>query len=204
MIAKLRNYFFAGLLVTAPIAITIYFVWIFVNFVDSKVTQFFPEFFFSSPIAIPGSGLLLFAIFMILIGWFTASFLGRIIVRFGEKILGRVPVIRGIYTAIKQIFGTVLKKQSDAFRQVVLIEYPRKGSWAMGFLTGSTKGEVQKVTKETMVNVFLPTTPNPTSGFLLFVPKKDIRPLKMSVDQGIKMIISAGIITPSDTGKKKS
>jgi len=202
MILKLRNYFFAGILVTAPIAITIYFVLVFVNFVDSKVTQFFPDFFFSLPLEVPGSGLLVFIMSMILIGWFTASFLGRIIVRFGERILGKVPVIRGIYTAIKQIFGTVLKKQSDAFRQVVLIEYPRRGSWAMGFLTGSTKGEVQKTTKEEMVNVFLPTTPNPTSGFLLFVPKKDIRPLKMSVDQAIKMIISAGIITPNGTKKK--
>ena len=202
MILKLRNYFFAGILVTAPLAITIYFVWIFVNFVDSKVTNFFPDFFFSFPIEIPGSGLLVFITSMILIGWFTASFLGRIIVRFGEKILSRVPVIRGIYTAVKQIFGTVLKKQSDAFRQVVLIEYPRKGSWAMGFLTGSTKGEVQKITKDEIVNVFLPTTPNPTSGFLLFIPKRDVRPLKMSVDEGIKMIISAGIITPSKKNKK--
>ena len=154
------------------------------------------------PIEVPGSGLLVFITSMILIGWFTASFLGRIIVRFGEKILSRVPVIRGIYTAVKQIFGTVLKKQSDAFRQVVLIEYPRKGSWAMGFLTGSTKGEVQKITKNETVNVFLPTTPNPTSGFLLFIPKRDVRPLKMSVDEGIKMIISAGIITPSKKNKK--
>lgn len=202
MILKLRNYFFAGILVTAPLAITIYFVWIFVNFVDSKVTKFFPDFFFSLPIEVPGIGLLVFITSMILIGWFTASFLGRIIVKFGEKILSRVPVIRGIYTAVKQIFGTVLKKQSDAFRQVVLIEYPRKGSWAMGFLTGSTKGEVQKITKNETVNVFLPTTPNPTSGFLLFIPKRDVRPLKMSVDEGIKMIISAGIITPSKKNKK--
>ena len=119
---------------------------------------------------------------------------------FFEKILSKMPVLRNIYSGLKQLFETILTQKSNSFREVVLIEYPRSGIWAMGFLTGDTKGEVNRKTKNQMVNIFLPTTPNPTSGFLLFVPKKDVIRLTMTVEEGIKMIISAGIITPS---KKK-
>ncbi len=109
-----------------------------------------------------------------------------------------MPVIRNVHSAIKQILETVLAQQSNAFREAVLIEYPRRGIWAVGFITGTTEGEVQNMTAEECINVFLPTTPNPTSGFLLFVPKKDIAPLSMSVEEAIKMVISGGIVTPPD------
>ena len=135
---------------------------------------------------------------LILVGWLAAGFLGRFFLRTGEKVVDRMPVIRSIYGAIKQIFETVIKGQSSAFRDAVLVEYPRRGIWAIAFLTGRTKGEVQNLTEEEVINVFLPTTPNPTSGFLLFVPKKDMVPLSMSVEEAIKMVISGGMVTPDD------
>ena len=135
---------------------------------------------------------------MILVGALTAGILGRYFVRTSERILARMPVIRGLYSATKQIFETVLAQKSNAFRQAVLVEYPRRGIWAIAFITGRTEGEVQNLTRETVTNIFLPTTPNPTSGFLLFVPKKDLVPLTMTVEEAIKMVISGGIVTPPD------
>lgn len=129
---------------------------------------------------------------------FAAGFIGRFFVRIWESLLARMPVIRSVYSALKQIFETVLAQQSTAFRQVVLVEYPRRGTWALGFVSGVSKGEVQRLTKDDCINVFLPTTPNPTSGFLLFVPKDDVIPLEMSVEDGLKMVISGGIVTPPD------
>ena len=124
--------------------------------------------------------------------------MGRWGVRTGERILNRMPVVRSVYSAIKQIFETILAQQSNAFREAVLIEYPRRGIWAIGFITGTTKGEVQNLTEEETVNIFLPTTPNPTSGFLLFVPREEVVPLDMSVEEAVKMVISGGIVTPPD------
>ena len=115
-----------------------------------------------------------------------------------------MPVLRNIYSGLKQLFEAILNKKSNSFREVVLIEYPRKGIWAMGFLTGNTEGEVQRITKNSLINIFLPTTPNPTSGFLLFLPSKDVVRLSMTVEEGIKMIISAGMLTPSEKQKRLS
>lgn len=201
LIGRLRNYFLAGLLVTAPIAITIYIAWVVVNFVDSRVTPLIPAKYNPEtylPINIPGLGLLLVFVAVTLIGALTAGFIGRFVVRSGERILARMPVVRSLYGALKQIFEAVLTHTSTAFRKVVLIEYPRRGIWVIGFITGSTKGEIQNLTEDTVINVFLPTTPNPTSGFLLFVPAKDVYELSMSVEEGIKMVVSGGIVTPPD------
>jgi uncharacterized membrane protein len=203
--ARLRTYFLAGILVTAPITITLYAAWIFVAFVDGKVTPLIPESYNPStylPFDIPGLGLVVMAAVLILIGWLTAGFLGRLFLRISERILRRMPIISGTYSAIKQIFETVLKKQSNAFREAVLVEYPRRGVWAIAFITGRTKGEVQGLIEEEVINVFLPTTPNPTSGFLLFVPRKDIIHLSMTVEEAIKMVISGGIVTPPDRRPK--
>ncbi|HCP01660.1 MAG TPA: hypothetical protein DIT35_09225, partial [Rhodospirillaceae bacterium] len=147
---------------------------------------------------IPGVGLIVLIISLIIIGALTRMLLGRTLVRLGESLVNRMPVVRSVYGATKQVVETVLKSQSDAFRQVVLFEYPRRGSWAIGFVTGQTKGEVQNLTNDDVVNVFLPTTPNPTSGYLLFLPRREIIPLSMTVEEGIKMIISGGIVTPPD------
>ncbi len=198
-LGKMRNYFLAGILVTAPISITIYVTWGFLKFLDHKITPFIPAQYNPNtylPVDIPGLGLIIAVVFFIVVGWFTRNFLGRLLVRVSEYIVERLPVISTIYGAIKQIFETVMASQSDAFKEVVMFEYPRKGIWVVGFVTGRTKGEVQALTETETVNVFLPTTPNPTSGFLLFIPKKDLKFMKMSVEEGIKMIVSGGIITP--------
>ena len=206
LIAKLRAYFFAGVLVTAPIGITFYLAWLFINFVDGQVTPLIPARYNPEnylPFGIPGLGLVVAAVALILIGALTAGFVGRYFLRQGERLLARMPVIRSIYGATKQIFETVLAKQSSAFREAVLVEYPRRGIWAVGFITGRTEEEVKNLTEEETVNVFLPTTPNPTSGFLLFIPRKDLVHLTMTVEEAIKMVVSGGIVTPPDRRPKK-
>ena len=198
---RVRAYLMTGILVVAPISITLYLAWIFIGFVDDRVTPLIPARYNPEsylPFALPGLGLLVLIIFLILIGAATAGFFGRLWTRASEQILGRMPVIRNVYSAVKQILETVLAQQSNAFREAVLVEYPRRGIWAIAFITGRTEGEVQNVTEEECTNIFLPTTPNPTSGFLLFVPKKDLIPLNMSVEEAIKMVISGGIVTPPD------
>lgn len=199
--ARLRNYFFTGILVTAPISITFYLAWLFINFVDHRIQPLIPAKYHPEnylPFGIPGLGLVIMIVALTLIGALTAGFMGRLLIRFYEGLLNRMPVIRSVYNAVKQILETVLAQQSQAFREAVLVEYPRRGMWAIAFITGRTEGEVQNLTEEETINLFLPTTPNPTSGFLLFVPRKDIVHLSMSVEEAIKMVISGGIVTPPD------
>jgi uncharacterized membrane protein len=198
-LSKIRSYFLTGVIITAPVGLTFYVAILFIGFVDSRVRNIIPEKYHYDnllPIEIPGIGLLFVFILLTFIGFLTAGLIGRFIIKLGERIISRLPIIRSVYGALKQIFESVLASSSKSFREVVLIEYPRKGVWAIGFITGDTKGEVQNATKENMVNVFLPTTPNPTSGFLLFVPRKDVIILDMNVEEGIKMVISGGIVTP--------
>ncbi len=198
---RLRNYFFAGVLVTAPIGITIWIGWGLVSFVDDQVMPLIPPRWNPEtylPFSLPGLGVLVLIVSLIVAGFFTAGVLGRNLVGIGERLLDRMPVIRSVYGAIKQVVETVLQEQSKAFREVVLIQYPRKGSWAIGFITGQTEANVQHGTPKSVVNVFLPTTPNPTSGFLLFVPRDELRLLTMTVEEGIKMVVSGGIVTPPD------
>ena len=192
LIRHLRGYFLAGVLITAPIGITFYLAWLFINWVDNKMTPLLPPAYNPEtylPFGIPGLGLLMACLLMTLIGALTAGILGRYWIRTSEKLLARMPVIRSVYGALKQIFETVLSHQSNAFREVVLFEYPRRGSWALGFITGTTQGEIQNSTKDDVVNVFLPTTPNPTSGYLLFLPRRELVVLSMTVEEGIKMVI---------------
>ena len=209
---RLRAYFLAGILVTAPLAITIALATWLIEFVDSRIVPLIPlrynpdvylKEYLGYEIGIPGLGLIVLVIFITLVGSMTAGFLGRFVIRFSENMLNRMPVIRSIYGASKQILETVLQQQSNAFRQAVLVEYPRRGIWAIGFITGRTEGEVQNLTADELINVFLPTTPNPTSGFLLFVPKQDLIKLNMSVEEAIKMVISGGIVTPPDRRPKE-
>ena len=198
---KLRNYMIAGILVTAPIGLTVWLAWAFITWIDDKVMPLIPMAYHPEsylPFSIPGLGLFFVLIGLVLIGAFTANLLGRSFLRISERVLERMPIIRGIHATIKQVFETVLSHQSDAFRQVALVEYPRRGIWALGFLTGETLGEVQNLTQEKVLNIFLPTTPNPTSGFLLFVPEDDVIILDMTVEEGIKMVMSGGIVTPPD------
>lgn len=201
LLARLRTYFFAGVLVTAPIGITLYLVWLFVDFVDSQVEPLIPARYNPEtylPFSIPGLGLLVSIVVLVMIGAFTAGLLGRWVLGLFDRLMARMPVARNLHSALKQILETVLAQKSNAFRQVVLVEYPRRGIWAIGFITGDTVGEVQNLTEDEMVNVFLPTTPNPTSGFLLFLPRSELFKLNMTVEEGIKMVVSGGIVTPPD------
>lgn len=204
--ARFRRYFFTGILVTAPISITIYLTYIFLTFVDSKVVHLLPSEWYETIYAkttIPGLGLIIVIAVFILIGWFATNFLGRLFIRLSEYIVEQMPVIRTLYGAIKQIFETIMASQSSAFREVVMLEYPRRGVWSIGFVTGVSEGEVQAHTAQETVNVFVPTTPNPTSGYLLFVPKKELTYLKMSVEEGVKLVVSAGIISPQEKVSEK-
>ena len=201
VVRHLRGYFFAGVLITAPLGITFYLAWLFINWVDDTITPLLPPAYNPEtylPYGVPGLGLLSVCSVMTFIGATTAGMLGRFLLRTSERVLSRMPVIRSVYSALKQIFETVLSRQSDAFREVVLFEYPRRGSWALGFITGKTEGEIQSSTEDEVVNVFLPTTPNPTSGYLLFLPRRELVILSMTVEEGIKMVISGGIVTPPD------
>lgn len=205
LMARFRRYLLTGIVVTAPITITIYLTYVFLTFVDKNVTKFFPREWYENyygATTIPGIGLIIAIAFFIVVGWFATNFLGRIIIRISEYIVDKMPVIRTVYGAIKQIFETIMASQSSAFREVVMMEYPRKGVWSIGFVTGITEGEVQRVTAKETVNVFVPTTPNPTSGYLLFVPKKELTYLEMTVEEGVKLVVSAGIITPPDAALK--
>ena len=206
--ARLRGWFLTGLLVTAPVMLTIYITFLFVNIIDSNVNALIPTSLRSvieinAPYigSLPGLGLLVGLIVITLIGALAAGFFGRWLIRVGEGILNRMPVVRTIYGASKQILETVLTTQSNAFREVVLVEYPRPGLWVVGFVTSSTQGEVARKLPDDTVNVFVPTTPNPTSGFLLFCPVKDLVYLEMGVEDAVKLVVSGGIVTP-DSMKK--
>jgi uncharacterized membrane protein len=201
LFARLRAYFFAGVLVTAPMGITIYLAWSVVSWIDESVLPFIPAQYNPEtylPFSLPGIGLVVLLIFLTAIGAITAGMVGRMVVGYGERILSRMPVIRSVYSATKQIFETMLAKKSTAFREVVLVEFPRPGMWSIGFITGVTEGEVQELTDEEVLNVYIPTTPNPTSGYLCFVARSEVFPLSMSVEEGIKMVVSGGLVIPPD------
>lgn len=200
---RLRGYFLAGVLVTAPISITLYLTWLFLVFVDSKVTPLIPVQYNPNtylPFSMPGLGLVIAVTFFILVGWLAKNVLGRVLINISEYLVRRLPVVRSLYGATKQIFETVMTSQSQAFREVVMFEYPRRDCWCLGFVAGVAKGEVQRLNEDEVVNIYVPTTPNPTSGFLLFIPRKDLVVLEMTVEEGIKLIVSGGIITPPDRG----
>lgn len=199
---KVRNYFLTGFIICAPLAITAYLVWTFIEWVDSWVKPYIPDAYnpeFYLPVSIPGFGLLVAFILITLIGFLTANFIGRTIVGYGERMLGRMPLVRNLYSGLKQIFQTVFSQQETSFEKIGIMEYPRKGIWAVVFIATDTKGEVdQKLTAmgHDTISVFLPTTPNPTSGFLLFVPREDVTILDMGVEEGAKLVISAGLVAP--------
>ena len=201
--ARFRTYFLTGLVVAAPIGITLYLTSWFVEVVDEWFIPLIPEAYRPEnylSISIPGLGLLVALVVLTLLGALTANFFGRQVLILGERIVERMPVVRTIYGALKQIFETVLAQSTTSFKDVGLIEYPRKGLYALVFVTTTTKGEVAKRMPEgtELVSVFLPTTPNPTSGFLLFVPKTDIQILDMSVEDAAKLVISAGLVVPDE------
>ena len=201
VLGRLRSWFLTGLLVTAPVLLTVYITWAAIELIDGQVASILPGFNQLVFANIPGAGLIIGLILITVIGAIAAGFLGRWIIRLGESILSRMPIVRSIYGASKQILETVISTQSDAFRDAVLVEYPRRGLWVIGFVTGGTRGEVAEHIDIEMVNVFIPTTPNPTSGFLLFCPRDEIIYLEMSVEDAVKLVVSGGIVHPPENGK---
>ena len=207
---RIRNYFLTGLIICAPLAITAYITWSFIRWVDGWVKPYMPAVYNPDnylPFSIPGFGLLTALVFITLVGFLTANLIGRTIIAYGESILNRMPLIRGIYKGLKQIFETVLAEQNNSFNKAGLIEYPRKGIWSIVFLATDTKGEVDSRLNDTgnnTMSVFLPTTPNPTSGFLLFVPRNEIIVLEMTVEEAAKMVISAGLVAPEYRAKTEA
>ena len=206
MAVRFRRYLLTGIVVTAPISITIFLTYQFLTFIDKRVVSLLPQEVYDSlsdGITIPGVGLFIAIGFFIIVGWFATNFLGKLVISMSEYIVDRVPVIRTIYAAIKQIFETIMASQSQAFREVVMLEYPRKGIWSIGFVTGRSEGEVQRLTDQETINVFVPTTPNPTSGYLLFVPRNELKYMEMTVEEGVKLVISGGIISPPEKVMEK-
>ena len=200
--ARIQRYFLTGFIVTAPLAITAYLAWSFIGWVDDWVKPYIPRAYNPDeylPFEVPGFGLIAAVIGITLVGFLAANFVGRTIVTTGERLLDRTPFVRTVYKALKQIFETVFADTEQSFQEVALIEYPRRGLWAIAFIATDTRGEVGVRLTERQGDtaaVFLPTTPNPTSGFLLFVPKDEMILLDMSIEEAAKLVISAGLVTP--------
>ncbi len=189
----LRSYLLAGLVVWLPILITIGVLRFIIDLLDNLIpTAYQPEILLGH--YIPGAGVLLSLLLLLITGVLATNYFGQRLVAWNDSILSRIPLVRSIYKTVKQVINAVLSTNSEAFRKVVLIEYPRKGLWSIAFQTGGVSAEVNEKTKEEMISVFIPTTPNPTSGFLLMLAKKDVIELDMSVDAALKYTISLGVM----------
>ncbi|WP_323782521.1 DUF502 domain-containing protein [Thalassovita sp.] len=209
MFARLRSSFLTGIVVIAPVGLTIWFLWSFAGWVDSFVLPLVPERFQPEKyvgINLRGVGILFFLFFTILVGWIAKGLMGRSLIRFAESLVQRMPVVRSIYSGVKQIAETVFTQSERSFEKACMVEYPRKGIWAIGFVSTEAKGEVAARAghpdDDDLLSVFVPTTPNPTSGFLLYFPSADVIELDMTVEDAAKLVISAGLVYPSD--KKKA
>ncbi len=204
---RLKNYFFTGVIVAAPVAITIYMSYHLVIWINEVTKKLIPQQWRIGdfvPYAVPGLGLLLLLLVLLFIGMLTTGYIGKFFVRLWERIIRKMPVVSSIYSLLKQIFETFLSQKSRSFNEVVLIEYPRKGLWSIAFVSNSdTGGEVAEKSGQKTLSIFVPTTPNPTSGFLIFVPENDVIKLDMSVEDGIKYVISCGIVTPGTNNNKE-
>jgi uncharacterized membrane protein len=201
IVARLRGYFLTGLIVVGPVAITIYvFLW-FINLVDGWVKPLLPEAYLPDnylPFPVPGVGLIVGIIALIFVGALTANLFGRTIVSYGEMMLDRMPVVRGVYRLLKQIFQTVFSKSGTSFKRVGLIEFPRRGLYTIVFISSDPPAEVKdKVGNgESWMTVFMPNAPNPTTGFVIFIPASEVMMLDMAIEDGVKMVISAGLVSP--------
>ncbi len=198
---KLKTYFLTGLVVLIPLVLTIYIIWKLFYAIDGLlrglVTNVLER--FGIPISSVGLGFITVILLILLTGLVAKNYFGRKLIQLGELIFARIPLINRIYRAIQQISNAFFSERREVFKKAVLIEYPRKGVYSLAFLTQDTKGEVQERLDQDMISVFLPTTPNPTSGFLLFVPKRDVIELSMSIEEALKLVISGGVITPERT-----
>jgi uncharacterized membrane protein len=199
---RLRNYFLTGVVISAPLAITAYIAWSFVHWVDSWVKPYIPSAYNPDnylPFAVPGFGLIVALVLITLVGFMTANIIGRSIVSYGEKLLNRMPLVRNIYSGLKQIFETVLAHRQELFNKVGLFEYPRRGAWSIVFIAKQQESEINDKLEGRhgrTLAVFRPISPNVTTGYLLYVPEEDVIPLDMSVEDAAKMLISGGLVVP--------
>jgi uncharacterized membrane protein len=218
LFSRLRSSFLTGLVVIAPVWLTIWLIWSVVGWIDGAVLPWVPNSYQPDKmiqdllgldrdvqINVRGIGVIIFLVFTIIVGWMAKGFMGRSLIRAAESLVERTPVVRSIYSGIKQISETVFAQSERSFEKACLIEYPRKGIWAIGFISTTAKGEISERAGNTgeMLSIFLPTTPNPTSGFLLFLPAEDVTELEMSVEDAAKLVISAGLVYPNGKDPSK-
>lgn len=209
VIARLRANFLTGLVVVAPVGLTLWLIWTVTGWIDGWVLPFVPAayqpdrlikdvFGEDTAINVRGVGVVVFLIFTVFVGWIAKGLIGRSLIAWGESLVDRMPIVRSIYNGVKQVAETVFSQTEAKFDKACLIQYPRPGVWGVGFVSTPAKGEVlAKLPADEVLTVFLPTTPNPTSGFLLYVPREDVIFLDMSVEDAAKLIISAGLVYPN-------
>lgn len=203
LLARLRGSFLTGLVVIAPVGLTIWLIWSVVGWIDGVVLPLVPQTMRPEQyigINLRGVGVIIFLMFTIIVGWIAKGIIGRSLIGFAEGLVNRMPVVRSVYSGIKQISETVFAQSESSFEKACLIQYPRRGIWAIGFISTTAKGEVSQraETGGRLISVFVPTTPNPTSGFLLFFPEEDVIELDMTVEDAAKLVISAGLVYPNE------
>src|SRR5262245_34677207 len=207
--ARVRNYFLTGLVVVGPVSITLYTAWYFINIIDNWVKPYIPRIYNPEsylPFPVPGVGLLFAIIGLTLIGALAANLLGRSLISAGELMLGRMPIVRNVYQGLKQIFESVVTAStpSQSFQKVALLEFPSKGIWSLVFVTGDAAEQIaNEVPGEDLISVFMPTGMIPPSGFVCFVPRASVVPVRMSVEDAAKIIISAGMVNPETQARLK-
>ena len=195
---RLRNYFISGLLFWVPLALTVLVIKFFLELINNLVPQkYLPEAIFNLDTTIPGSGIILVLIVILITGVLVTNILGRKLVALWERLLNKIPGFRNVYNVLKKVSDTVFNTSTDSFRKAFLIQYPSKGIWVIAFQSGDYKGEAESIIGEETINLFVPTTPNPTSGFFVLMPKKDAFELDMSVEAAFNLVISAGVVTPN-------
>ena len=209
----LRNSFLTGVVVIAPVGLTVWLIWSVIGWVDGVVLPFVPGRYqpenilntflgLDIQLQLRGVGVVFFLIFTTFVGWLAKGLLGRSLIRSAERFVNRMPVVRSIYSGVKQIAETVFSQADRSFENACIVEYPRKGVWAVGFISTPARGEISARGNDGkgMLSVFVPTTPNPTSGFLLFFPKEDVIELDMTIEDAAKLVISAGLVYPGENG----
>jgi uncharacterized membrane protein len=198
-VSKIRTYLIAGMLVWLPLAASFWVVSTLMKWMD-KSLLLVPAVYRPDELLgfhIPGLGVLLTLVIVLMTGMVAANLFGRELVKLWERLVLKIPLVRSVYSSVKQLLETMFADSGNSFRKVVLVEFPRPGVWALGFLTGTDQGEAQQMTGHDVVNVYVPTTPNPTGGYFIMLPKDDVKELKMSVDDGLKMLLSMGAVVPN-------
>ena len=194
----LRNYFISGLLFWIPLALTFIVIRFFLEFLNKIIpTKYLPETLFNLNTDFPGSGIILVLLVILVTGVMVSNILGRKLVALWERVLNKIPGFRNIYNVLKKVSDAVFNTSTESFRKAFLIQYPSKGIWVIAFQSGDYKGQAGSIIGEEMINLFVPTTPNPTSGFFVMMPKKDAFELNMTVEEAFKIVISAGVVIPS-------